>query len=140
MRKSEKLKYLILFSVIIVLLVRITWLRKKITILKARRKLKKYITLSENAKDSQESAAAFYTIGNIFLFELEDFNSAMDYFQKVVDSDQKNYLEDSALFNLGLCLKKIGKREKAKEIFLKVVESFPETARAKDTELEITRL
>ncbi|MCK9224946.1 MAG: tetratricopeptide repeat protein [Candidatus Muirbacterium halophilum] len=138
--KKNNVKYFFIIAIIIYLVFRIKNLRLRINKLKSNRKLKKYISISEKSKDEMEVSASFYTIGNIYLFELKDYNTAIEYFQKVIESGQKNYLEDSAMFNLGLCYKKIGKKEKARHFFLRVIEMFPKTARAKDAELEISRL
>jgi tetratricopeptide (TPR) repeat protein len=138
--KKNTLKYLFFAVLIIYLVARVKNLGERIKRLKANRKIRKYVAISKDSKDELEIAASFYTIGNIYLFELNEFNTAIEYFQKVVDSKNKNYLEDSAMFNLGLCYRKSGNIEKARHIFLRVIEMFPKTARAKDAELEISRL
>ncbi|PLX18046.1 MAG: hypothetical protein C0601_05800 [Candidatus Muiribacterium halophilum] len=115
-------------------------LQDKLAKMKIKFKLKKYINISRRAKDNQELAAAWYMIGNIYHFDLNKPESAKEYYEKIVKDNEENYLEDAAMFNLGLVLKEMNKTRQANQIFRKVIERFPASARARDAELELSRL
>jgi|GEM_PF-5984772 len=114
-------------------------LKEKITRMRIKYKLRKYINISRKAKDNQELAAALYMIANIYHFDLKQPESAKEYYEKIVKDDETNYLEDAAMFNLGLVLKDMNKPEQAGQVFRKVIERFPSSARARDAELELSR-
>ena len=114
-------------------------LKEKISKMKIKYKLRKYINISRKAKDHQELAAALYMIGNIYHFDLKKPESAKEYYEKIVKDTEVNYLEDSAMFNLGLVLKDMNKPRQASQVFRKVIERFPSSARARDAELELSR-
>lgn len=138
--KKKSFLPLLLISIIVLLLFRLKKLKLKIKTYRANKRLKKYIKISLNSNDNQEISAAYYMIANIYMFDLKDYESAIEYYKKIINSKDKNYLEDSALFNLGLAYKFISQKDNAKKTFIKILENYPNTARARDAELELSRL
>ncbi|MFW5782858.1 MAG: tetratricopeptide repeat protein [Candidatus Muiribacteriaceae bacterium] len=137
MKKSNLILIFLLAG--FVFFVKKRFLESRLRRLRASGKLKKYIDIVARSEDELELAAAYYTIGNIYLFDFQDSKSASDYYRKVIDSDSDNYLEDSALFNLGLCYRE-SSAQKAEKIFRRLIEEYPESARAKDAEIELSRI
>ncbi|MGM0607861.1 MAG: tetratricopeptide repeat protein [Candidatus Muiribacteriota bacterium] len=107
---------------------------------RAENKVKKLLKVLENNEDIQEKSATLYMIGNIYLFDLKDYQEAINYYSKIIEMENRNYLEDSALFNSGLAHLKKGEKNEARDNFMEIIHRYPETARAKDAELEISRL
>ncbi|MFA5479426.1 MAG: tetratricopeptide repeat protein [Candidatus Muiribacteriota bacterium] len=138
--KKNRMLYVVFFVITIIYAIKYRKINEKIIKIKVSSKLKKYTKIALSSTDILEKAAAWYMIANIYCFDLREYLKAMDYYQKILSVSENTYLEDSALFNMGICAKNLNDRKGAKNYFDEVIKKFPETARAKDAELELSRL
>ncbi|MGE3608505.1 MAG: tetratricopeptide repeat protein [Bacteriovoracaceae bacterium] len=70
-------------------------------------------------------------------YHTKNYDKALVYFSKIFTKYPKASLAPSSLLYIGRSLKRLGKKEEAKEAFLQVSSDYPDTKEAKDAKKEL---
>ncbi len=98
----------------------------------------KLITTYPNSKRIQEAVEREYRIGEYFMnrkvkhfmgvpLTLAAEDTAIDIFQKIVDTSPSSPYAPRALYSIGVRLNKLGRYGEAQEIFKKLIEDYPDS-------------
>ncbi|MBA2405364.1 MAG: tetratricopeptide repeat protein [Bdellovibrionales bacterium] len=78
----------------------------------------------------------FYNLGKVE-YSTKNYEKGLVFFSKIFSNYPKSSLAPSSLLFIARCLKKMNKKEEAKEAFAKVIEDYADTSEAKEAKKEI---
>lgn len=94
-----------------------------------------YQNIVDNSKHAGDRARALLFIANTYRLYLNQYDSALNLYQRVIRQYPNALAAEDALYNTGVVLYEQGKFDGAHSIFLKFIKRFPLSMRKKSAEL-----
>ncbi len=94
---------------------------------------------SVNTEDSKTASEALYLVGKAYE-DLEQWETALSKFQKLVDKFKDSEWVDEAMLEIGNCSYELGNAEEALRLYEQVRKEFPERESAEAAAINVARL